>query len=215
MDMDKNLLLVKMVQKFPCLYKSDSIEYSSRVCTEKAWREVSKEIKISVIECKEKWKNLRYGLLRSLRPTRDGSAKKKYYLHDEMEFLIPYVGTSTKTKKRIANYTEVEELEEFKNEHEDTYENDIDRFDISHDVESNSVIDEDPLRKRVRKDYGEHEKSSNKFEDSRRMFLLSLLPEIADFSENQMKMFRRKIFGLLDEINDMEINFSIIKSEPL
>ncbi|CAH2232178.1 uncharacterized protein LOC120632636 [Pararge aegeria] len=218
MDMDKNLLLVKMVEKFPCLYKSDTIEYSTRNCTERAWREVSKEIKLSDIECREKWRNLRYGLLRSLRPTRDGAAKKKYYLHDEMEFLIPYVRIpAKKSKKRVINY--IEEMEDFnKDELEDTFEND--GFNMSHDVDSYNFDDEDPLRKKAKtyetkNSYCEPDRSNVNLEDPRKMFLLSLLPEIADFSENQMKTFRRRIFGLVDEINEMETNSITMKSEPL
>lgn len=39
-------------------------------------------------------------------------------------------------------------------------------------------------------------------DDSRKMFLLSLLPEVNALTECQMRMFRRKIFTLLDEIVD-------------
>ncbi|KAH9638522.1 hypothetical protein HF086_002257 [Spodoptera exigua] len=39
-------------------------------------------------------------------------------------------------------------------------------------------------------------------DDSRKMFLLSLLPEVNALTECQMRVFRRKIFSLLDEIVD-------------
>jgi hypothetical protein len=35
------------------------------------------------------------------------------------------------------------------------------------------------------------------------MFLLSLLPEINDMTENQMKIFRRKVLQLIDEISNV------------
>ena len=40
-------------------------------------------------------------------------------------------------------------------------------------------------------------------ENPRKMFLLSLLPEINDMTENQMKIFRRKVLQLIDEISNV------------
>ncbi|XP_017480930.1 PREDICTED: uncharacterized protein LOC108370170 [Rhagoletis zephyria] len=48
----------------------------------------------SVAECKEKWRNIRNGFVRSLKPPPSGSSskiKKKYYLHEVMQFVLPYV----------------------------------------------------------------------------------------------------------------------------
>lgn len=44
--------------------------------------------------CKEKWRNIRNGFVRSLKPSPSGSSssqKKKYYLNDLMGFVLPYV----------------------------------------------------------------------------------------------------------------------------
>jgi hypothetical protein len=43
--------------------------------------------------------------------------------------------------------------------------------------------------------------SSN--ENPREMFLLSLLPEINDMTEHQMRIFRRKVLQLIDEISNV------------
>jgi hypothetical protein len=40
-------------------------------------------------------------------------------------------------------------------------------------------------------------------ENPRKMFLLSLLPEISDMTENQMKIFRRKVLQLIDDISNV------------
>jgi hypothetical protein len=40
-------------------------------------------------------------------------------------------------------------------------------------------------------------------ENPRQMFLLSLLPEINDMTENQMRIFRRKVLQLIDEIGSV------------
>ncbi|XP_045775720.1 uncharacterized protein LOC123874436 [Maniola jurtina] len=207
MDMDKNIVLAQSVAKFPCLYKSDSIEYLRKPLTERAWLKISKETNLTVQECKERWKHLRYGLVRSLRPSRHGLAKKKYYLHNNMKFLIPYLGTSGTN----SNEKTIQHDEEFEDFHDEVHENPLedDKFNMTHVVETYISDDEESINKKpkineTQHNHVEHENQTQPYtfeEDPRRMFLLSLLPEIADFSENQMKTFRRRIYGLLDEIN--------------
>ncbi|CAH0687788.1 unnamed protein product [Spodoptera exigua] len=93
MSDNKTLQLVKAIEKFPCLYNYNIPECLKKEFSDRAWQEVASQTQLSVGECKEKWKNLRYGLLRSLRLNPDGSEKKKYYLHDEMEFVLPFIRT--------------------------------------------------------------------------------------------------------------------------
>jgi hypothetical protein len=40
-------------------------------------------------------------------------------------------------------------------------------------------------------------------DNPRKMFLLSLLPEINAMTENQMRVFRRKVLQLIDEISEL------------
>jgi hypothetical protein len=40
-------------------------------------------------------------------------------------------------------------------------------------------------------------------DNSRKMFLVSLLPEINAMTENQMRVFRRKVLQLIDEISEV------------
>jgi hypothetical protein len=40
-------------------------------------------------------------------------------------------------------------------------------------------------------------------DNPRKLFLLSLLPEINDMTENQMRLFRRKVLRLIDEISSV------------
>lgn len=47
MDVDKNLLLVKSIEKFPCLYNYNLIDYARKDVTDKAWNEVSNETKLT------------------------------------------------------------------------------------------------------------------------------------------------------------------------
>lgn len=45
-------------------------------------------------DCQTRWRNIRNGFVRSLKPTPSGSStkqKKLYYLHEELQFLLPFV----------------------------------------------------------------------------------------------------------------------------
>lgn len=46
--------------------------------------------------------------------------------------------------------------------------------------------------------------SEDERKEALKMFLLSLMPELVHFSEAQLKLFKRRVFGLIDEIELME-----------
>lgn len=134
-----------------------------------------------------------------------------------MAYLIPYIGTGASRCKRKRL---TEELEELTNEdHEDNFiEYENDQLEMPDDLETYDAIrEEEPLKKRAKTQVSQETSKTNSADDevSRKMFLLSLLPEIANFSESQMKTFRRRIFGLVDEIIEMENRLHFIKCEPL
>ncbi|CAG9790912.1 unnamed protein product [Diatraea saccharalis] len=203
---DKNLLLVKSIEKFPCIYNYNCIDYSKKEVTDKAWNEIANETKLTVGECREKWKNLRYGFIRSLRPNPDGSFKKKYYLHDDMEFVLPFVKLIPKSSYMPRANLEIDTDEEITD-----YANENGQSPQFYDYD-NMLENAEPLRKRTRQyepsiKYLQHKTSLDKVNDSRKMFLLSLLPEINELTESQMKCFRRKVLALLDEIVDVPNQF--------
>ncbi|CAG4961078.1 unnamed protein product [Colias eurytheme] len=48
----------------------------------------------NVADCQTRWRNIRNGFVRSLKPTPSGSStkqKKLYYLHEELQFVLPFV----------------------------------------------------------------------------------------------------------------------------
>jgi hypothetical protein len=56
---------------------------------------------VSVADCKEKWKNLRTAFSRSQKKLPSGSAakeKKKYYLSDVMQFIIPFIKSRSQSR---------------------------------------------------------------------------------------------------------------------
>ncbi|XP_050500151.1 uncharacterized protein LOC126880369 [Diabrotica virgifera virgifera] len=91
---DQILKFVQLIENYQCLYNNTLQEYSRKDVTEKAWSAVARQIQWSEADCKEKWKNIRNGFVRSLKPSPSGSsakAKKPYYLHDVMQFVLPYI----------------------------------------------------------------------------------------------------------------------------
>uniref|UniRef100_A0A2A4J599 MADF domain-containing protein n=1 Tax=Heliothis virescens TaxID=7102 RepID=A0A2A4J599_HELVI len=192
---DTNMLLIKAIEKFPCLYNYNLPEYLKKDVTDTAWQEVASQTQLSVGECKEKWKNLRYGLLRSLRLNPDGTFKKKYYLHDEMEFVLPYI-RSSKHHEVVLQQVEVETDEEA-----NVFTDQDKESSLLGQYQEEEIIPEPPKKKSKNRD----SKSNNNnpvYDDSRKMFLLGLLPEVNALTESQMKVFRRKILSLLDDIAD-------------
>jgi hypothetical protein len=47
------------------------------------------------------------------------------------------------------------------------------------------------------------DENTGTYDSPRKMFLLSLLPEINTMTENQMRVFRRKVLQLIDEIHEL------------
>ncbi|XP_059061561.1 uncharacterized protein LOC131854461 [Achroia grisella] len=203
---DKNLVLVKSIEKFPCLYNYNLSDYSKKELTDRAWNEVANETKLTVGECKEKWKNLRYGFIRSLKPNADGSLKKKYYLHDDMEFVLPFVKALSKQFGFVQAAVENDTDDEF-------VDNQLDHCGQSpqqHYFDSDMHQTLEPPKKKNRlhcdhittKNLHYKHLPTDRCDESRKMFLLSLLPEIKELTESQMRAFRRKVLSLIDEIVD-------------
>ncbi|XP_050563747.1 transcription factor Adf-1-like [Spodoptera frugiperda] len=205
MSDNKTVQLVKAIEKFPCLYNYNMPEYLKKDFSDRAWQEVASQTQLAVGECKEKWKNLRYGLLRSLKLNPDGSEKKKYYLHDDMEFVLPFIRTYR------ADPVVFQQIDAETDEEMNGY-NDQDNESAPLQIQYQEIEVPEPPKKRSKTNdnfikYLQQKQSNNSnnnevSDDSRKMFLLSLLPEVNALTECQMRMFRRKIFTLLDEIVD-------------
>ena len=75
----------------------------------------------AVSDCQTRWRNLRNGFVRSLKPTPNGSStkqKKLYYLHDELQFVLPFVKATLHTSEpgNVPIFPEIEtELVETEN----------------------------------------------------------------------------------------------------
>ncbi|XP_035432178.1 uncharacterized protein LOC118263989 [Spodoptera frugiperda] len=196
---------VKVIEEYPCLYNNKLPEYSRKDVTDKAWLEVAQRTNTSVYDCQNKWKNIRNGFVRSLKPTPCGSStkqKKLYYLYEELQFLLPFVKAIIYTNDSD-NIPQKEVSDESSSSGEDVPPCTLER-PSSRSGKSNSFNKKSKIRKvaydtdRVIIDYIKRKES--KLVSARKMFLLSLLPDVEKLSAEQMRKFRIKTLLLLEEI---------------
>lgn len=169
----------------------------------------------SVAECKEKWRNVRSAFVRSLKPPPSGSSakmKKPYYLHDYVQFILPYV----KPTNTIENPGNIEHPAEPSKSPDPTEDDGISE-EISQEVQTQSAsaitnneqsaerattsksTTEQPTTQRKKKlnnldstflEYLQSKKKNTDNETAKRYFLLSLLPEIKHMNDQQMRKFK-------------------------
>ncbi|VVC31314.1 BESS motif,MADF domain [Cinara cedri] len=103
---DFNIRFIRLVEGHPCLYDRYQSDYSNRAKVDEAWESISREVKGTVIECRERWKNLRGCYTRGLKKKSTselrGKFKRSYYLSAYMKFLEPFTIPRTKIGKRSA-----------------------------------------------------------------------------------------------------------------
>lgn len=149
--------------------------------------------------------------MRSLKPTPSGSStkqKKLYYLHDELQFLLPFV-------KAIVHTNEPGNIPEPPEENTDELSFTTDKVPCTQrptdtlETPSSGTDESNSFKKpKIRKVTNEADKAfvdwikkkETKTDSPRKMFLLSLLPDIENLSEEQMRKFRIKMLLLLEEI---------------
>ncbi|KAG8256537.1 hypothetical protein J6590_065801 [Homalodisca vitripennis] len=166
--------------------------------------------------------------MRKIKPSPSGSGAKKkaYYLAEAMQFCLPFVRTSAPPS--TGNLPEVPNCSDV-NTDETLLESPI-LDDIPDDpsIESpqspsqpSSIPNEGKIRltqkkkaaveadqcfaayfkaKTARLENSTTANDSNK-KEALKMFLLSLIPELEELSDSQIKQFKRKVFTLIDEIS--------------
>ncbi|XP_031836169.1 uncharacterized protein LOC116428548 [Nomia melanderi] len=219
---------VRTIEKYPCLYDNTSSEYARKDITENAWSDVANKMNWSVADCKEKWKNIRNGFVRSLKPAQSGSTtrkRKRYYLHDIMQFVLPYVKpvahiqdfdnfpppqtilAPTIPSPSISPTDMYQETKQEQAETEDIIQNLLSQTqDTTLQNSRKCQTKRKTLPADIDKSFINYVQKNHPFNDSlrddpRRMFLLSLLPDIAKFSDIEMREFKMKVLMLINEIS--------------
>ncbi|KAM3960028.1 uncharacterized protein ACR2FA_005952 [Aphomia sociella] len=188
---------VREVKKRPCLYDNTQKEYSNAAFTKPAWREIASKLNTTVIDCKEKWRKIRVAFMRSVKQLQsDNPPNRPYWLADHLQFLLPFMQMYLKSgdKLKIITPPQVRKKED------DELNDNIDKILNS----SNITKMTDPPRGIKR-----HQDSTEY--TPRKMFLLSLLPEVESFSEQEMRIFRRNVVNLMDDIlNERDLKIAPI-----
>ncbi|XP_053607512.1 uncharacterized protein LOC128673588 [Plodia interpunctella] len=217
MNEQQTINFVLEVKKYPCLYNSSLSSYYRRTETDKAWEVIGKLMNMTGIACKEKWRNLRVVFMRHMKISRNGSGHKKkkpYYLLDVMQFLTPHLKQTTPNKgvnfpstssnEGINNIDDIIHAQELSNIHEDE--------SASENTEEYNEP-RSPKTKRNRLTIQEADKqyitTTNRpstlneyriLNDPVISFLNSLEPELKEMNLQQLKIFKRKVLALIDDI---------------
>ncbi|XP_023946929.2 uncharacterized protein LOC112052179 [Bicyclus anynana] len=225
--MSSEVRLVQEIEKYECLYNNNVAEYNRKDLTDEAWAHVSCATHLTIPECKEKWRNIRSSLLRSLKPTE--KAKKPYYLSSYLTFVLPFMKplNGWEYKEDIYNPTAGNSKDNeilicaVKSE-EDSQIN----SEALNETQFNEV-QLDPLfsplspvrRKRKRNiDSTSNRKKTTDESDHRdqlypltqdpprtnlesmHYFLMSLIPEFETMTQEQTRLFKIKVMMLIDDI---------------
>ncbi|KAL0868352.1 hypothetical protein ABMA27_007871 [Loxostege sticticalis] len=226
-DQRINIRFVQEVERHPCLYNYTLPEYSRKDVTQRAWNAVGKIFNLSESESKEKWKNLRAVFVRHMKPS--SKNKKPYYLADAMKFTIPYIkvlnGNTTgdfpqEAVEVVMEQEDNEEAEEYQYlspQASSTYINIAPSPMSSYSPRpTDETTNSPPKNHRKRNPSAVDESILNYFktkaaklqnqtedrDDPKRMFLLSLLPDLKAMSDSQTRTFKRRVLALVDEILD-------------
>uniref|UniRef100_A0A023F6Q1 Putative alcohol dehydrogenase transcription factor myb/sant-like protein n=1 Tax=Triatoma infestans TaxID=30076 RepID=A0A023F6Q1_TRIIF len=223
-----NLKFVQEVEKHPVLYNCTLPGYSRKDLTEKAWKEVGEAVNLSQGDCKEKWKNLRAVFVRNMKPGPAVKKKKPYYLTEAMQFALPFVKSlTTAVPHHPEVMLDVNEREDGDSEYHTSSQSPKPSTSTFHQSDDSQQCLQphqplvDPLAKDIilrkiklppndedERSYTEyfHAKKARTSTDERnegiKMFLLSLLPELEEMTDHQLKIFRRRMLQTIDEITN-------------
>lgn len=181
----------------------------------------------AVIKCKRGWKSIRTCFLRHLNPKRNKlvSRYKPYYLESRLQFLLPFL------KPASFDINEVAAPEDDDNEDDNDDKSSL-KYIAPPSAQPSPLAAQTKLitktnnksttiqMKRKHQEIPESDKSfvslckqPNTSDSPRKQFLFSLLPDLESMSEQQFRLFRRKVLFWVDEILDP--SHSVSKQERL
>lgn len=135
-------------------------------------------------------------------PNGPGLRKRKYYLTDVMQFVLPYIKSISTAQS--SNMPESDSLQDTKEEYMTETSDAANSLFAQYDVDSSTSSQargNQSKRSIDEEDYCEESIMRPKSDDDlRKMFLLSLLDEVNQMTDDQMKKFKRKVLALIDEI---------------
>lgn len=211
-------------------YKIIQFQYSQREAVDEAWRSIGAELKVKDIKSlREKWRNYRTVFLRRWKTEKNGTNQNKstYYLMDEMNFLIDFVKISIPLKgsDQLATPMESSSSPSTSNPTNNQLytivqlpadKTDLDLFQEKLD---NSNYDDQTTYVPTKQEQQPHYSLSTDNEfmelspsknvttaptptDPRKLFFLSIAPEMDKLTDKQFRKFRKLTLDFLDECED-------------
>ncbi|RZF44799.1 hypothetical protein LSTR_LSTR000751 [Laodelphax striatellus] len=222
-DQELNLRLVGEVKKHEVLYNFKLPGYSRKNVVDKAWQQVATKMNMPVAECKEKWRNLRTVFMRKMKHNASGSTEKRkaYYLENAMQFCLPFLKTvnnlpSENLLQHPSQYEPLVEVSQIEGDQLMICQQASPTNPLEVQFSDDLSLVNEPVQKRTAADLPECSTPKKaKFQsivevdiDSDRidrqqgikMFLLSLLPELEELSDSQIKLFKRQVLRVIDDI---------------
>ncbi|XP_012157046.1 uncharacterized protein LOC105664860 isoform X1 [Ceratitis capitata] len=246
-DQKLNIRLVQAVEKYSIIYNTAIKGFNRKRnirAREAAWKTIGEELKCDESKLKIKWQTFRSYLNRIEREKRKGKHVQKYYLHDHIQFLLPYLKSSqnktyNKEETGVNEYDsedmnesveEYEIVDEVDDADQDTKNFEYHDFSPENEIVTNELIAGAPSPRPSPKRYSkavrnravstskhstplsmaaqtasssigdaEPEQLANS-EIAKRHFLFSLLPDLDEMSNAQMRHFKYNVSRLIDEI---------------
>ncbi|XP_016965001.1 uncharacterized protein LOC108034579 [Drosophila biarmipes] len=219
-----NVKICHLVAQHTCLYDRSDENYMRKSTVKNAWKEISKEMRISVKGCKDRWRNIRTSYARSIKVHHGANT---YYLKGELQFLQKHItpGVPVPLRGRRSRPKGQEELDEQDDgQHETPVEAMLEmkmspsspetehaQSRDSNDSQSEEESDDEQrswqarASKRQRLESKESKTSNYNVEASQTMdfddaFLQGLRPEIKHMNFHQKLYFKRRVYELLGEI---------------
>ncbi|KAH9634385.1 hypothetical protein HF086_010865 [Spodoptera exigua] len=212
---------VKEVEKYPCLYNKTLPEYANKVHNRRAWSNIAKKSNTSIPDCRDKWRKIRISFMRSLKQqASDKPPMRPYYLTEELRFLYPFISIRPKTDKspkEILPDDHSDDKMEYENtmttEKQETSDNDSSNYEEDlkeQNREISRVSFNDNTMSNITKIRTENAVEPKRFNGNnnykfiegnpRKMFLLSMLPDVESLTEPEMRIFRREVISIIDKI---------------
>ncbi|XP_075991282.1 uncharacterized protein LOC142986634 [Anticarsia gemmatalis] len=164
--------LVKLVEKYPCLYDNTVEEYSDSHVTEKAWEEISSKMNWTIPDCKLKWSKAKMEFMENIKTQIGGSKYRRYYLFDSMRFLVPFIRVTYSDENQGDMHLRVQSLKR--------------------KLQAMQAAEENP----------------------RKMFLLSLVPDVKNLTDENMRSLKVEITSLVQKFHAIQSEKSNVASGP-
>ncbi|XP_022199505.2 uncharacterized protein LOC111056451 [Nilaparvata lugens] len=212
-DQLTNITFVEEIKKYPILFNNIDPEYNNLREKDKVWEDIGKKVNLTVSECKDRWKNLRTAFCRHLA----NKTKRSYYLSERLQFIVPFL---RKTYEPVQDLEE-EEVFIYADAEPDEILSEIPtdiqpsspslpqpksakhsakrkrRIDNNSDPDLNEYLNFDMTASSVVKEELDNVQTRR---EASRMFLLSMLPDLMQMDDHELRKFKKIMLNTVDDI---------------